>query len=115
VLAVDGLMTIETLKRTRATPETVRDRKAVRLALAPLSEQIFQWQAKAALLEARSEKRPGAAIDPELATLSQQVTSLTAKTREAVEKLPPTLRQHGGVIDVLRALDNLSERLSRCI
>lgn len=106
-------MSEEKSLKKRATSDRIRQRRAASKALTPLVKDIAGWQAEAAYIEALAGRNGSLEGGRRLALLLARFHRGRALASQIIADLPEDIRDHSRVVDVLKALETLAQRLDR--
>lgn len=101
--------------RRRASPEIARQKKIVSAALKPVVEDIRAWQMEAAHIEAVVQRLGMSDVAQRHAELLGKARNGRDAVHALVADLPEDVRANSRVVDVVRAIESVVQRLERLV
>jgi hypothetical protein len=104
---------VDATVRKRSSSDAVRRTRAARLLVNPINEQLGQFQIAAARLRVVGEKlaRPSDEVLEEADRLARQAAEFAEQLMQALAASPRGTLEEGRVMDTIRALHSLRERV----
>jgi hypothetical protein len=104
----------------RQTPAEIATRRAVQQFVAPLQEQVGNWQAEAVKYETIARRLQGSGttdqvLVAEISALLEVVSNGTATFETALASAPEPVRLHSRVDDMRKVLGMIEKRLSETV